>query len=256
MVMATARRPMPQHLSPRLGGPQEIAARVCLRRYAAGPVLRSHLIGDDRIVSGFTRDAKYYGDRLVYEALYSKWDRYHSHCGCGQDWVSVHAEPAGFEVVRRGSGFVALIGAGLTDDVDEEALTTNALWEAVTGLPGRQDWFETVRVFPRAAESREPAVRKPSTPRKGAPKSKAAPALTAAQSSYLRKLATQVSRLSFDDALTMAAEGSGVPARAPGETTVQLIDRLPKAVATRLISTLVVLRGDPDRFNNTPGTER
>ena len=219
------------------------------------PCALTHRIGKNPAVSGFTRDAKYYGDRLVYEALYSKWDRYHSHCGCGQDWVSTHAEPAGFEVVRRGSGFVALIGVGLTDGVDEEALTTNALWQAVTGLPGRQDWFETVRVFPRAVESREGAVTETSTPRKRTPKSKAAPPLTAAQSSYLLKLATQVSRDCFDDALTTAAEGSGVPARAPGEKTVQLIDRLPKAVAARLISTLVALRRDPDRFNRTPGKE-
>jgi hypothetical protein len=38
-------------------------------------------------------------------------------------------------VVREGNGFVALTSPGLTEDVDEAALTTNALWMAVTGEP-------------------------------------------------------------------------------------------------------------------------
>ena len=111
-------------------------------------------------MSGFTRDSKHYGDRLVYEALGSKWARYHAHCGCGQDWVTAHAEPAGFTVARKGCGFVALVGPGLTEGVDEEKLTTNALWQAVTGTPGTQDWYESVRVFERPAqEGGEPKKR-------------------------------------------------------------------------------------------------
>ncbi|MGW4823366.1 hypothetical protein ACWEP4_31480 [Streptomyces sp. NPDC004227] len=48
-------------------------------------------------MSGFARDTKYYGDRLVYEPLESKWGRYHAtHCGCGQDWLTARAIPAGF----------------------------------------------------------------------------------------------------------------------------------------------------------------
>jgi len=36
-------------------------------------------------MSGFTRDRRRYGDRLVYEALENKWQRYHGrHCGCGK----------------------------------------------------------------------------------------------------------------------------------------------------------------------------
>lgn len=110
----------------------------------------------DRVagMSGFTRDTKKYGDRLVYEALTSKWNRYHARCECGRDWVTAHAEPAGFTVVRQGSGFVALVGPGLTEGVDEEALTTNALWKAVTGADGTQDWFETVRVLDRTAPAK------------------------------------------------------------------------------------------------------
>ena len=118
-------------------------------------------------MSGFTRDSKHYGDRLVYESLGSKWARYHARCGCGQDWVSAHAEPAGFTVVRKGSGFVALVGPGLTEGVDEEKLTTNALWQAVTGTPGSQDWYESVRVFERPAQAGgepEKKVRKTATP--------------------------------------------------------------------------------------------
>jgi hypothetical protein len=105
-------------------------------------------------MSGFTRDTKYYGDRLVYEALLSKWGRYHGHCGCGDDWVTAHAEPAGFTVVREGSGFVALTGPGLTEDVDEMQLTANALWEAVTGEQGSQDWFERVKVIDRSGKAK------------------------------------------------------------------------------------------------------
>jgi hypothetical protein len=37
--------------------------------------------------------------------------------------------------VRSGSGWVALTGPGMTEGVDESALTANALWEAVTGKP-------------------------------------------------------------------------------------------------------------------------
>jgi len=70
-------------------------------------------------MSGFTRDTKRYGDRLVYEALGSKWGRYHGvHCGCPHSWVTEHAEPVGFEVVGSGSGWVALVGPGLTEGVE------------------------------------------------------------------------------------------------------------------------------------------
>ncbi|WP_344358168.1 hypothetical protein [Streptomyces gobitricini] len=106
-------------------------------------------------MSGFTRDTKYYGDRLVYEPLESEWSRYHAnHCGCGQDWLTAHAVPAGFQVLPRGrTGYYALVGPGLTEGVDEEALTTNALWKAVTGTPGTQGWYETVHVVCRGKQA-------------------------------------------------------------------------------------------------------
>lgn len=111
-------------------------------------------------MSGFTRHVKRYGDRLVYEALDSKWRRYHQqHCAglrthrpgwqernCTGNWLD-HATAAGFTVVHKGRGFVALTGPGLTEGVDESRLTANALWEAVTGKPGTQTWYESVHVF-------------------------------------------------------------------------------------------------------------
>ncbi|MEU4025732.1 hypothetical protein [Streptomyces anulatus] len=43
-------------------------------------------------MSGFARDPRYYGDRLVYEPLERKWVGYHArHCGCGLNWLE--AEP-------------------------------------------------------------------------------------------------------------------------------------------------------------------
>lgn len=194
-------------------------------------------------MSGFTRDSKHYGDRLVYEALGSKWDRYHSHCGCGQDWLSAHAEPAGFTVVRKGSGFVALVGPGLTEGVDEDRLTTNALWEAVTGRPGVQNWFEPVRTFDRSPESetgtksirteKERAVRRAQdAAQRRAP-------ITPAQLGYLQKLVTSVSRQQFDEALTSAVKGSPVEARRPDEKTAQVIERMTKLTARKLIAALV-----------------
>ncbi|MEU4332703.1 hypothetical protein [Nonomuraea dietziae] len=102
------------------------------------------------VMSGFTRDTQRYGDKLVYEALGSKWRRYHdTHCGCGLNWVTEHAEPAGFTVVHSGTGWVALTGPGLTEDVDESALTTDALWKAVTGKPST-GWVESVNLVGRS----------------------------------------------------------------------------------------------------------
>lgn len=98
-------------------------------------------------MSGFTRNSTHYGDRLVYEALHRTWERHHGHCQrpeCPGDWLE-HATAAGFEVVRSGNGFVALVGPGLAEGVDETALTTNALWAAVTGTPGSQTWTDRVR---------------------------------------------------------------------------------------------------------------
>jgi len=108
------------------------------------------------VVSGVARNRKRYGDdRLVYEVLESTWWRYHArHCPgtpereCTGDWLD-HAVAAGFTVIRYGRGgrYVALTGPGLTEGVDEAALTANASWEVVTGKPGSQTWTESVTVF-------------------------------------------------------------------------------------------------------------
>jgi len=97
-------------------------------------------------VSGFTKNSKRYGNLLVYEMLLSKWYRHHdNYCGCEKDIIDAHVIPAGFSVIRKGDGYVTIVGPKLTEDVDERMLTTNALWEAVTGTPGRQSWYEPIR---------------------------------------------------------------------------------------------------------------
>jgi hypothetical protein len=105
-------------------------------------------------VSGFTRDPYWYGGRLVYEPLPRRWQGYHDrHCPgpderpeCTGWWVD-HALDAGFEKIDH-HPYYALVGPGLTEGVDEGALTTDALWEAVTGKPG-QGWREPVREIER-----------------------------------------------------------------------------------------------------------
>lgn len=194
-------------------------------------------------MSGFTRDPKHYGDRLVYEATISKWSRYHRHCGCVENWITAHAEPAGFTVVREGSGFVALVGPGLTEGVDESALTTAALWEAVTGKPGERGWGEFVRVIDRseAAEARRKAendsyyqkLRERSTVAKKAP-------VTPTQLKYLNSLVSKVDRERFDAEYNKAVKGTGIAARKPDEKTQQALRRLTTAAARKLISGLLI----------------
>ncbi|QRP43038.1 hypothetical protein [Amycolatopsis sp. FDAARGOS 1241] len=191
-------------------------------------------------MSGFTRDSKYYGDRLVYEVLDSKWRRYHERCGCEDGWIS-HVEPAGFTIVRARREFVALTGPGLTEDVDETRLTTNALWEAVTGQEGAQHWFEPVRVIDRSEKAE--AERKAENDRVyGERRERAAAAkrepITPAQLQYLTKLVTQVSRERFYDDFAAAIKGSTVEPRRPRETTKHALKRLTKATARTLITRL------------------
>ncbi|MGP3991643.1 hypothetical protein [Streptomyces sp. 3N207] len=192
-------------------------------------------------MSGFTRDTKYYGDQLVYEALGSKWGRYHStHCGCGRDWVSAHAESAGFTVVRSGRGFVALTGPGLTKGVDESALTVDALWEAVTGKPGKGR-TEQIRIVDRSEKTED--KRKAANDRVyGARRERAAKprAESAAdkQIRYLITLASKVRRDRFDAEFNKAVMDTGVAPRGPDETTQAAVRRLTKAAAHKLITAL------------------
>lgn len=198
-------------------------------------------------MSGFIRDVRHYGDKLVYEALGSKWNRYHGRCGCGRDWVTAHAEPAGFTVVREGSGFVALVGPGLTEGVDEAKLTTNALWKAVLGTEGSQDWYEPVRVVdrstardpdPEADAARKAASAAANAERRARTAAAKTEPLSSAQRNYLQTLATKCSRERFDEDLARAIKGTGVPARQPDEKTAQIIERLTRDVARKLISAL------------------
>ncbi len=195
-------------------------------------------------MSGFTRDTKYYGDRLVYEPLESKWSRYHAtHCGCGQEWLTAHAIPAGFEVLPRGTtGYYGLTGPGLTEGVDEDALTTNVLWEAVTGQPGTQAWYETVRVVCRSEKSE--AARKAENDRIYGPrreravKAKTEPA-TDKQINYLNTLVAKVGREQFDAEFAKAIKGTDIKPRSPREKTTTVTKRLTKSSARKLISALL-----------------
>ncbi|WP_232542629.1 hypothetical protein [Streptomyces sp. QHH-9511] len=194
-------------------------------------------------MSGFARDPKYYGDRLVYEPLESKWSRYHAtHCGCGQDWLTAHAIPAGFTVIPRGrTGYYGLVGPGLTEGVDETALTANALWEAVTGKPGTQTWPEQVHVTCRSPEAE--AARKAENERIYGPRrervaaSKREPA-TAKQLKYLASLAEKVGKERFDAEFVKAVKGTDIAPRAPRERTTTASKRLTTAAARKLISAL------------------
>ncbi|GAA2638551.1 hypothetical protein GCM10009863_64270 [Streptomyces axinellae] len=194
------------------------------------------------LVSGVERDAKYCGDRLVYAPLESKWSRCHArHCGCGQDWLTAHAIPAGFAVLPRGNtGYYALVGPGLTEGVDESALTTNALWEAVTGKPGTQTWHESVHVTCRSPEAE--AARKAENERIYAPRreraAKTEPA-TAAQVKYLTTLAEKVGKERFDAEFAKVIKGRDIAPRAPRQRCATAAKRLTKARARKLISALV-----------------
>ncbi|MET9436908.1 hypothetical protein [Streptomyces sp. NPDC006551] len=199
-------------------------------------------------MSGFARDPKYYGDRLVYEPLESKWSRYHAtHCGCGQDWLTAHAIPAGFTIIPRGkTGYYGLVGPGLTEGVDETALTANALWEAVTGKPGTQTWHEQVHVTcrsPEAEAARKAAndayygkIREESAKRQAA--SRKTPA-TAKQLKYLASLAEKVGKERFDAEFAKAVEGTDIAPRALRERTTTASKRLTIAAARQLIAALL-----------------
>ncbi|MFC4016029.1 hypothetical protein ACFOY2_53080 [Nonomuraea purpurea] len=192
-------------------------------------------------MSGFTRDTKRYGDNLVYEALGSKWRRYHdTHCGCGLNWVTEHAEPAGFTVVRSGTGWVALTGPGLTEDVDESALTANALWEAVTGKPGA-GWVEPLNIVDRseaASSGRSTTGAAAAKRRERRPEAEPEPA-TDKQLKYLTTLVSKVGRERFDTAFNSVVQGTEIAPRGTDEKTGQALRRLTQPVARKLITTLV-----------------
>lgn len=194
-------------------------------------------------MSGFARDTKHYGDRLVYEPLESKWSRYHAmHCGCGQDWLTAHAVPAGFTVLPRGkTGYYALVGPGLTEDVDESALTTNTLWEAVTGKAG-EGWVETVQVMDRseAAEKKRKAENDAAYAdrRERSAQSKKDPA-SPAQLKYLDTLVAKAGPERFNTAFNAAVKGTGVAPRDTEEKTQAALGRLTKTAARKLITALL-----------------
>ncbi|MFI6085627.1 hypothetical protein ACIBBB_32495 [Streptomyces sp. NPDC051217] len=170
------------------------------------------------------RSTTIYGDRLVYEPLESKWGRYHAtHCGCGQDWLTAHAIPAGSLSCRGAkTGYYGLVGPGLTEGVDESALAANALWEAVTGKPGTQTWHEGVQVACRSGESeakRKAAneeyygrIREESAKRKAVAQKTP---ITVAQLKYLTRLVEKAGKERFDAEFVRAVKGTDIKPRAP-----------------------------------------
>jgi hypothetical protein len=141
-------------------------------------------------------------------------------------------------------GFVALTGPGLTENVDEAQLTTNALWQAVTGTGGAQDWFEPVRVIERPMLTSEQEKERKAANKMQYAEQRARSAqaktepLTAPQLSYLRTLVTKVCRDRFDEDFARAIKGSSIAPRAADEKTQQVIERLTKDAARKLITAL------------------
>jgi hypothetical protein len=140
------------------------------------------------------------------------------------------------------TGYYGLVGPGLTEGVDEEKLTANALWEAVTGKPGTQTWFEGVHITCRSPESE--AARKAENERIYAPrreraeKAKTEPA-TPAQVKYLTMLAEKVGKERFDAEFAKVIKGSGIEPRTPRQRCATAAKRLTKARARKLITALV-----------------
>lgn len=192
------------------------------------------------------------GSRLVYEALTRKWGRYHDrHCGCGHDWVTAHAEPAGLSVVGGGSGFVVLVGPGLTEPIgDTSIVTENVLWTALTGKPGA-DWAQTADVTvpaPAPPSSAALAAQKAATDAAWSKERAARNARTAAartepasdkQVAYLLKLVEQVGHDRFDEAFNYAVQGTTVEPRCSQERPQAALGRLTRQAARKLITSLV-----------------
>ncbi|MFM9709114.1 hypothetical protein [Streptomyces galilaeus] len=108
--------------------------------------------------------------------------------------------------------------------MDEEKLTADALWEAVTGKAGAQTWYESVHITCRSPEAE--AARKAENERIYAPrreraeKAKTEPA-TEAQVKY------------------QVIKGSDIAPRAPQQRCATAAKRLTKARARKLITALV-----------------
>ncbi|WP_309030897.1 hypothetical protein [Streptomyces alfalfae] len=102
--------------------------------------------------------------------------------------------------------------------MDEERLTADALWEAVTGKPGAQTWYESVHITCRSPEAE--AARKAENERIYAPRRERAEKAktelaTEAQVKYLITLAEKVGKERFDAEFAKVIRGSDIAPRAP-----------------------------------------
>lgn len=145
-------------------------------------------------------------------------------------------------IPRGRTGYYGLVGPGLTEGVDEEKLTADALWEAVTGKPGAQTWYESVHITCRSPEAE--AARKAENERIYAPQreraEKAKTELTTeAQVKYLTTLAEKVGKERFDAEFAKVIKGSDIAPRAPRQRCATAAKQLTKARARKLITALV-----------------
>ncbi|MFE5406964.1 hypothetical protein ACFQ9Z_37935 [Streptomyces sp. NPDC056580] len=144
-------------------------------------------------------------------------------------------------IPRGRSGYYGLVGPGLTEGVDEEKLTTNALWEAVTGKSGTQTWYESVHITCRSPESEAARLaeneRVYALRRERAEKAKTEPA-TEAQVKYLTTLVEKVGQERFDAEFAEVVKGRDIAPRAPRQRCATAAKRLTKARARKLITAL------------------
>ncbi|MET9909401.1 hypothetical protein ABZZ74_21785 [Streptomyces sp. NPDC006476] len=133
------------------------------------------------------------------------------------------------------------MGPGLTEVLDEEKLTADALWEAVTGKPSAQTWYESVHST--CASSETEAAHKAEDERIYAPrrrraeKAKTEPA-TEAQVQYLTTLAEKVGKERFDAEFAKVIKGATSP-RALAGSAARRSRSGSKARARKLITALV-----------------
>ncbi|MGI5287715.1 hypothetical protein ACQEVF_30865 [Nonomuraea polychroma] len=155
---------------------------------------------------------------------------------CGDVGIHARHRPDSPWCAPAPAGF-ALTGPGLTEDVDESALTTDALWKAVTGKPGT-GWVESVKVVDRSQAAPKDRKVTPADATAGRERpTKAAPEpATDKQLKYLTTLVGKVGRERFDAAFNSVVQGTEIAPRGTDEKTGQALRRLTKAAARKLIT--------------------
>ncbi|MFD5593960.1 hypothetical protein [Streptomyces griseorubiginosus] len=127
--------------------------------------------------------------------------------------------------------------------MDEEKLTTDVLWEAVTGKPGCQSWYESVRITCRSPEAE--AARKAENeriygPRRERGKKAETERASEAHVKYLTALAEKVGKQRFDAEFAKVIKGSDIAPRTPRQhcATADRASFPPMVSITRVVSEL------------------